>query len=155
MNRMPVFVIQILRKRCRLFICNAAHDGIIVAGLEVVQLGFLVVNISAVTQRVIGAQCRGQAASCRQQSAPGIVGVAYNLNTNAVNNGNLPARKSCVFCYNNRQLARYIASWGKFFQKGKTGACKQAPVDRFIYSASSIKPKPPSFLRYTTANLPS
>ena len=35
--------------------------------------------------------------------------------------GKLPARDSCVFCHNNRQLARFIASREKFFKKQNRG----------------------------------
>ena len=64
------------------------HGGVIVAGLQLVQLGLLVVNISAVTQRFIAAQCRGHAASSGQQASPCVVGVAYHLLAAGVDNGN-------------------------------------------------------------------
>ena len=71
------------------------HGGVIVAGLEVVQQGFAIIDISAVAQRVIGAQCRGQAAGGRQQFAPGIIAVPDNLCATAIQDCNYVALQIC------------------------------------------------------------
>ena len=55
--------------------------------------------------------------------------------------------------YNNHKIGYFIAASREIHAKNRSlqaGSCRS-----FIYCASSIKPKPPSFLRYTTANLPS
>ena len=57
---------------------KSAEGGIIVAGLEVVELSFGVVDIATVAQGVILANGIGVCAGDRQDIVPGIVG-AFNV----------------------------------------------------------------------------
>lgn len=53
---------------------ESAELGIVVAGLEVIETGFLVIDIATVAERVMQTKCAGHRAGGGQQSAPSIVG---------------------------------------------------------------------------------
>ena len=56
---------------------ESADLGVIISALEVVESGFGVVDVAAVTEGVQGAEGRCQGACCGKRVAPGIVGVVY------------------------------------------------------------------------------
>ena len=53
---------------------KSANCGIIIAGLEIIEAGFAVVDISTVAERIMQTQCAGHRAGDGEQSAPSIVG---------------------------------------------------------------------------------
>ena len=67
---------------------KSAEGGVIIAGLEVIELRFGVVDIAAVAQGVMGAEGCGQGAGGITQIAPGIVVISYHGCAAAVQNGN-------------------------------------------------------------------
>ncbi len=72
-----------LSQRC-VSIDKSAQVGIIVAGLEVVQAGFSVVNIAPVAQGIGQAEGACHGAAGGKQPAPGIVSILYYQRTGAV-----------------------------------------------------------------------
>ena len=52
-----------------------AHPGIIVPGLEVIEAGFLVIDIAPIAEGVLPAEGSGQGAGAGEGIAPGVVGV--------------------------------------------------------------------------------
>jgi len=64
---------------------ESAPFGVIVAGLEVVQLGLSVVDIATVAEGVIFTQGASTASGGGENVAPGIVGISYQLITALVN----------------------------------------------------------------------
>ena len=67
---------------------EAAGAGVIVAGLEVVEGGFGIVDIAAVAQGVCFAEGCRHAARGGADIAPGIIGIFYDNGAAAVHDGN-------------------------------------------------------------------
>ena len=55
---------------------ESADCGVIVSALEVIELGFVVIDVAAVAQGVMGAEGSCVGAGGGKGSAPGVVGVA-------------------------------------------------------------------------------
>ena len=66
---------------------EAAGGGVVIAALEVVKLGFGVVDIAPVAQGVMGAEGSGQGAGGGQEVAPGVVGILDHRLADTVHNG--------------------------------------------------------------------
>ena len=55
-----------------------AGSGIVVAALQIVPLGLIVVDVTSVAERLIGSQCSYQAARCGNDLSPTVIGVFYH-----------------------------------------------------------------------------
>ena len=62
-----------------------ADFGVIVPALEVVEAGFLIIDIPTVTEGIILSECGSERALCWQQFAPTVIAIFYNSAAAVVN----------------------------------------------------------------------
>ena len=67
---------------------EAAGFGVVVAGLEVVEAGFLIVDVAAVAEGVVLTQGGGEGAGGTENIAPGVVGIPDYHCAGGVHDGN-------------------------------------------------------------------
>jgi len=73
---------------------ESAKLGIVIAALEIVEAGLLIVDIAAVAERIMQTQCAGHRAGGGEQPAPSVIGVFHNANTGTVQNRHHVALKA-------------------------------------------------------------